>query len=213
MLENSSCGDLVRRRPCPNFQFTDKCMVYAFDSGNSSHIRGHVHAGYTRTRQVFCVPGMYLHLGVRVRGVYQRTGMRVPRLYLSTLPRRNDMVHGRGEPRRPRQVSQAQHRNTRGHRLQVNAAVQNAAVETEVTDVENVGMRAWEADFGDGFVDTEAEIPDTMDIDNPRMLYDATAPNQYPVDEINDADGLPTNRAEVCMSYSRLLEFPYGEIS
>ena len=107
MLENSSCGDLVRRRPCPNFQFTDKCMVYAFDSGNSSHIRGHVHAGYTRTRQVFCVPGMYLHLGVRVRGVYQRTGMRVPRLYLSTLPRRNDMVHGRGEQRRPRQVPQA----------------------------------------------------------------------------------------------------------
>ncbi len=53
------------------------------------------------------VPGMYLHLGVRVRGVYQRTGMRVPRLYLSTLPRRNDMVHGRGEQRRPRQVPQA----------------------------------------------------------------------------------------------------------
>jgi hypothetical protein len=120
------------------------------------------------------------------------------------------MVHGRGEPRRPRQVSQAQHRNTRGHRLQVNAAVQNAAVETEVTDVENVGMRAWEADFGDGFVDTEAEIPDTMDIDNPRMLYDATAPNQYPVDEINDADGLPTNWAEVCMSYSRCTMYKHA---
>ena len=37
-------------------------------------------------------------LGVRVRGVYQRTRMSVPRLYLSTLPRRN-MVHGRGKQR------------------------------------------------------------------------------------------------------------------
>ena len=64
------------------------------------------------------------------------------------------MVHGRGEPRRPRQVSQAQHRNTRGHRLQVNAAVESH-VETEVTDVENVGMHAWEADFWDGSVDAE----------------------------------------------------------